>query len=849
MTIQNKPPLGIYPPNITNDWPPSIATDDSITVVVNNYYDKQIIKIHLGSNYSHTIDALNIGWGYYFLQPRRHIDNWLHVYFLENDINQLYINTATDNINLTTFFNIYNIIGYEQFEIINNFFLRLTGSNIHSSINDNYIELTVNQQHDILTPITIFINNFPNPNNRGEYLTPNIYNWSINNQRNINYIFTFNPPQNIFVDPSPNIPIVIYIENNGNWSQALLDDGRYEYTIRFVVFYYQNSDWRDNTNKSITNITDNIRVTPGSILTNSEDNFDNYISFGHVSTTNNNTFLISNNNGGGWLPSISDMQINNITRTISNRYNSSGYPPIVNYFTATLNYPQYNINTQTILYDNIDNLIEYVPMGFLMGNPINTSAINIILLPEITTDLLDNLRHIKINEKYYNVTSSSPIYGSYTVNIDKTIRENIDSFSEIYGNPINITPTPEFYNFQLLGVINVSVTGPISIIDVDLINFNNNIETLVENLIFLRLDNKDTGTLLTTSSIYYNTTFDYNQDTNILKISINGYNGNIDRGTLVYGSRLNYNTSPLSINDIHNFKPIGRLLYKTPLVPTENNNSIFISLFDNVDFNTSLTKFYFIKIGNSETIFNVAGFHIESDENFSDMFRINLSNGNRETHEVGSIVYGSLIERVNIPFTKYKLIGKIQIPFTNPINEIIIEVIPEINIQKSFDNFNFIIIDNENISNIYTVLDYNLVNRNNSNILRIVTVEIINNYNSNSNVYGYNILYIDPVIPENNTNNTDNTDYVNTDPYQLTLTTCCPPKVHHGNGLRRSWTAGTFLIDGSHLNKARLCASRINNTIYGPIHGKPVFVKNNLNVYGRYAGFPGGSGAPIRNKF
>jgi hypothetical protein len=77
----------------------------------------------------------------------------------------------------------------------------------------------------------------------------------------------------------------------------------------------------------------------------------------------------------------------------------------------------------------------------------------------------------------------------------------------------------------------------------------------------------------------------------------------------------------------------------------------------------------------------------------------------------------------------------------------------------------------------------------------------------------------------------------------------CPPKVHHGNGIRRSWTAGTFLIDGSHLNKARRCASRINNTIFGPIHGKSVFVKNNLNVYGRYAGFPGGSGAPIRNKF
>jgi len=77
----------------------------------------------------------------------------------------------------------------------------------------------------------------------------------------------------------------------------------------------------------------------------------------------------------------------------------------------------------------------------------------------------------------------------------------------------------------------------------------------------------------------------------------------------------------------------------------------------------------------------------------------------------------------------------------------------------------------------------------------------------------------------------------------------CPPKIEHGNGYQRSWTAGSYLLDGSHLNKARLCASRINNTIFGPIHGKPVFVKNNLNVYGRYVGFPGGSGAPIRNKF
>jgi hypothetical protein len=389
-------------------------------------------------------------------------------------------------------------------------------------------------------------------------------------------------------------------------------------------------------------------------------------------------------------------------------------------------------------------------------------------------------------------------------------------------------------NFQLLGVINLAVTQRILTIDVNLINLNNNIDLLFENLLFIRLDNKYTGTLLKTTN--NNATINYNEETNIVKINIQEYNGNIVRGSLVYGSRLNYNTSiPLSINDIYNFKTIGRLLYKTPTDSNVNNNSIGLSLFDNVDLNSSLTNFYFIKIGNSETIFNVAGFNIESDDNFSDMFRINLSNDNTESHEVGSIVYGSLIERVNIPFTEYKVIGKIQNPFTNPINEIIIEIIPEINIQKSFDNFNFIIIDNENISNIYTVLDYNLVNR-----------KIINNYNSNSNVYGYNILYVDPVIPANNT---DNTDYVNTNPYQLTLTTCCPPKVHHGNGFRRSWTAGTFLIDGSHLNKARLCASRINNTIYGPIHGKPVFVKNNLNVYGRYPGFSGGSGAPIRNKF
>ena len=56
------------------------------------------------------------------------------------------------------------------------------------------------------------------------------------------YIYNFNFPQNIIVNPSPNIPIVIYIENNGNWNQSLLEDGRYEYSIRFSVFYYQNDD-------------------------------------------------------------------------------------------------------------------------------------------------------------------------------------------------------------------------------------------------------------------------------------------------------------------------------------------------------------------------------------------------------------------------------------------------------------------------------------------------------------------------------------------------------------------------------------------------------------------------------
>ena len=820
MTIENNPHLGIYPPIITNDWPPSIATDDSITVVINNYYDKQIIKIHLGANIQ-IIDALNIDCGPSFRKTSEYNANDVPVLNSASNINE----------NLNTFYNIHNIIGYTNFIQNENFLIRLLGTVIEPTEYNNYIELTLNQQYNILTPITIYINQIAAPNELGDYTEDILSLWRAQ-QPTVNYIYNFNFPQNIMISPSANIPIVIYIENYGNWSQSLLEDGRYQYTIRFSVFYYQNDDWRDNVNNLINNDVFNLMTytTPGNIVSNSENN----IIYRLISTSS-----------GASLPIISNRDnINGIIQTMTTINNSSTYPSPVNYFTANINFPQYIINIQTILYDNIDNLSTYVPMGFLMGNPINTSAINIILLPEITTDLLDNLRHIKINKKYYNVTSYSYNSGIYIVNINKTITENIDSRSEIYGNPINISPTPEFYNFQLLGLINLVVTETILTIDVDLINSNSNIESLFENLLFIRLDNKDTGTLLTTS--YDNGTINYNEKTNIVQINIEEYNGNIDRGTLVYASRLNYTNIPLSINDIHNFKPIGRLLYKTPTDPNVNNNLIEISLFDNVDLNTSLNNFYFIKIGNSETIFNVTGFNIESDENFTDMFRINLSNGNTGTHEIGTIVYGSIIERVNIPFTEYKLIGKIQNPFTKLSKEIIIELIPEINIQKSFDNFNFIIIDNENISNIYTVLERNLVNRNNSNILRIITAEIINNYNSNSNVYGYNILYVDPVIP---TNNTDNIDYLNTDPYQLTLTSCCPPKVYHGNGLRRSWTAGTFLLDGSHLNKSRLCASRINNTIYGPIHGKPVFVKNNLNVYGRYTGFPGGSGAPIRNKF
>lgn len=92
---------------------------------------------------------------------------------------------------------------------------------------------------------------------------------------------------------------------------------------------------------------------------------------------------------------------------------------------------------------------------------------------------------------------------------------------------------------------------------------------------------------------------------------------------------------------------------------------------------------------------------------------------------------------------------------------------------------------------------------------------------------------------------------VNARKFAASLEKCgkCPPKIYHGNNNRRSWTSGTFLIDGNHLAKSRICADRINNTIYGPIPGKIEFVNNNLNVYGRYVGFPGGSGRPIRNKF
>ena len=834
--IENNPPLGIYPPNIVNDWPPSIATDDSITVVVNNYYDKQIIKIHLGANVQ-TIYALNIGWGQEFYSTTELVNPGINT--------QFYLNNATNNIDFDNFYNIYNIENYTSFikvtpEYTSNF-LRLLVNGTLSFSNNNYLELEFNQQYNFINPVTVFINQsfdwdiaklIIDGNN---IIVPiqTITEWR-EQQPTVNYIYNFNFPQNIMISPSPNIPIVIYIENYGKWSQRFLEDGRYQYTIRFSVFYYQNDDWRDNVNNLINDDVFNLSifVTSANIVSDNENNI------------NSTLFSASY---GNIFPHISNRQnVNGDIRTFQIITNSSTHPLPVNYFTANINYPQYIINIQTILYDNIANLSNFAPMGFLMGNPINTSAINIILLPEITTDLLDNLRHIKINEKYYKVTSSSNNYEFFTVNIDKTITEDIDSRSEIYGNPINISPTPEFYNFQLLGVISSAVSGTILTIYVDLIKSNSNIESLFENLLFIRLDNKDTGNLLTTTGPLDNATINYNEETNIVKINIQEYTGNIDRGTLVYASRLNYTDIPLSINDIHNFKPIGRLLYKTPSDPNVNNNLIEISLFYNVDLNTSLANFYFIKIGNSETIFNVAGFNVDSEENFTDMFRINLYNGITELHEVGTIVYGSLIETVNISFTEYKLIGKIDNPITDiPTNEIFIELIPEINIQKSFDNFNFIIIEND----LYTVQYYNLVNRNNSNILGIITLETINNnYDLNASVYGYNILYIEPIIPDinpdiNPENNIDN------NPYQLTLTTCCPPKVHHGNGIRRSWTAGTFLIDGSHLNKARLCASRINNTIYGPIHGKPVFVKNNLNVYGRYTGFPGGSGAPIRNKF
>jgi len=528
MTIENNPP------NITNDWPPSIATDHSITVVINNYYDKQIIKIHLGINLQ-TIYSLNIGWGNEFKS---------NVELTNPGINtRFYFINATNNIDFNYFYNINNIENYGTFMPVTprytTNFLRLTTINPLSLQNNNFLELEVNQQYNIINPVTVFINQS--------------FDWDINNdiidgsdiivplekindwrsqQPTVNYIYNFNFPQNIIVNPSPNIPIVIYIENNGNWRQTLLEDGRYHYAIRFAIFYYQNDDWRDNLNNLINRDVFNLMTytTPGNIVSNSENIIINTL----ISTFS-----------GAALSSISNRDnVNGIIQTMTTISDSSIYPSSINYFTANINVPQYIINIQTVLYDNIDNL--------------------------------------------------------------------------------------------------------------------------------------------------------------------------------------------------------------------------------------------------------------------------------------------------SIPFTEYKLIGKIDNPITDiPANEIFIKLIPKINIQKSFVNFNFIIIKND----LYTVQDYNLVNHNNSNILRIITLEtIINNYDLNASVYGYNILYIEPIIPDIN-------------PYQLSLTTCCPPKVHHGNGIRRSWTAGTFLIDGSHLNKSRLCASRINNTIFGPINGKTIFVKNNLNVYGRYAGFSGGSGAPIRNKF
>ena len=463
MTIQNKPPLGIYPPNITNDWPPSIATDDSITVVVNNYYDKQIIKINLGANIQ-TVYALNIGWGEEFNSSQELVNPGINTSF--------YLSNATNNIDFNTFYSIYNIENYTSFTKNNPLytvnFLRLLVNNSLSFSADNYLEIEVNQQYKLLNPVNVFINqsfdwNINNniiENNNVIVPQENIIEWRAQ-QPTVNYIYNFNTPQNIFVNPSPNIPIVIYIENNGNWSQALLDDERYEYTIRFSVFYYQKNHWRDNVNNLIINddlFNLPINVTPGNIPE------DSIVTPGNIPQDSIVTTVISTSSGGSFPPISQRNDNNGVIRTMTTINNSSTHPSPINYFTANLNLngAYYIFNIQTILYDNIDN------------------------------------------------------------------------------------------------------------------------------------------------------------------------------------------------------------------------------------------------------------------------------------------------------------------------------------------------------------------------------------------------LYVDPVIPENNTNNTD---YVNTDPYQLTLTTCCPPKVHHGNGLRRSWTAGTFLIDGSHLNKARLCASRINNTIYGPIHGKPVFVKNNLNVYGRYTGFPGGSGAPIRNKF
>ena len=92
---------------------------------------------------------------------------------------------------------------------------------------------------------------------------------------------------------------------------------------------------------------------------------------------------------------------------------------------------------------------------------------------------------------------------------------------------------------------------------------------------------------------------------------------------------------------------------------------------------------------------------------------------------------------------------------------------------------------------------------------------------------------------------------INARKYSRSLNECgkCPKKIQHGNGIITTWTAGLFLINGSHLTSNRICADKINNTIFGPIPGKTEFVKNKLNAFKRYPGFPGGSGAPIRNEF